>query len=96
MKQQSDDLGEWNLGDFNAMGERLKTFHPVDPIAGEKITQGQWAEEMGISAQSLSQILYGREMKMKLLQRVIFWLITNGFTADDVVWWETGYRKKEQ
>jgi len=30
---------------------------------------------------------------MKTIQKVVFWLIKSGYTAEDVLWWEIGYRQ---
>lgn len=84
MENEIDTSGEWLVDQLRAMGKRLRKFKPHGK------TQGEWAEDIGISTSGLSSALQGQNITVKNLLKIKNWMLRVGYTAEDRDWWENG------
>ncbi len=90
MENQVDTSGEWVIGEQLAMAERLKEFWPNDPNTGQRVTQGEWATQIGMNGKSFGDVLAGRVIKTPNHLKIVRWMLRAGYKAENILWWQVG------
>jgi hypothetical protein len=90
-----EDSGEWLLQQWGPMYQRLDKFRPIDPKTGEKMSFRRWGEQIGLPPATFADMRSGTHISWKNHVKIIFWLVTHGISADEIVWWQTGFTREQ-